>query len=105
MTAPGESDSLLEWLQDWYARQCDGDWEHQYGVTIDNIDNPGWRVKIDLKGTSHEGRAFDLIKVDNSESDWFHYWAAEGRFEAAGGPTNLGDILAVFRSWVENTAT
>ncbi|WP_375138012.1 Imm53 family immunity protein [Streptomyces sp. CG 926] len=20
---------LLAWLQDWYAKQCDGDWEHE----------------------------------------------------------------------------
>ena len=27
----------LEWLQKWYLEQCDGDWEHGYGVMGDGI--------------------------------------------------------------------
>jgi hypothetical protein len=34
-------DDLLRWLQDWHAGQCDGDWEHSYGVDIGTLDNPG----------------------------------------------------------------
>ncbi|WP_223778749.1 Imm53 family immunity protein [Streptomyces sp. 135] len=26
--------ALLDWLQNWYARQCDGDWEHEWSVEI-----------------------------------------------------------------------
>ncbi len=41
----------VQWLQTWYQAQCDNDWEHQYGVKIDSLDNPGWMVSIDLFGT------------------------------------------------------
>ncbi|WP_239135544.1 Imm53 family immunity protein, partial [Actinoplanes derwentensis] len=27
----------LTWLQGWYATQCDGDWEHEYGVSIETL--------------------------------------------------------------------
>ncbi|UCH44768.1 MAG: hypothetical protein JSV11_10785 [Nitrospiraceae bacterium] len=37
-------------LNRWYINQCNGDWEHQYGIVIETLDNPGWRVKIDLTG-------------------------------------------------------
>lgn len=39
----------LKGLQDWYCSQCNGDWEHGYGVSIETLDNPGWSLKIELK--------------------------------------------------------
>lgn len=32
----------LTWLTRWYARHCDGYWEHPPRVKIETIDNPGW---------------------------------------------------------------
>lgn len=23
---------IIEWLENWYSQNCDGDWEHFYGV-------------------------------------------------------------------------
>jgi hypothetical protein len=97
----GEGDSTLDWLQEWYERHCNGDWEHQYGVSIDTIDNPGWMVKIDLTGTALEVRTLERVRLEESETDWLHYWVEEDRFEAAGGPTNLTTMLLAFRNWVE----
>jgi len=37
---------LLEQVEDWYSSQCNGDWEHQYGISIDTLDNPGWSRSI-----------------------------------------------------------
>ena len=47
-------------LEEWYARQCNGDWEHHYGVRVETIDNPGWRVRIDLAETRKDGCAAGL---------------------------------------------
>ena len=47
---------LLLRLQQWYASQCNGDWEHQFGVRVDTLDNSGWPVRIDLVGTLLEDR-------------------------------------------------
>jgi len=49
---------LIEQIQAWYAAQCNGDWEHQYGISIDTLDNPGWCVTIDLTRTSLENVVF-----------------------------------------------
>lgn len=48
-------------LQRWYNKQCNGSWEHQYGVSIDTLDNPGWTVVIDLVGTDLESMRMEPI--------------------------------------------
>ena len=47
---------IIARLSDWYQSQCNGTWEHELGIVIDTIDNPGWLVKIDLRGTASEGK-------------------------------------------------
>jgi hypothetical protein len=31
----------LDFLHRWYAAQCDGDWEHEFGIRLTTPDNPG----------------------------------------------------------------
>jgi hypothetical protein len=83
-------------LQDWLAEQCDGVWEHEHGITIDTIDNPGWHVRIALVGTELENVTLEPVEVSKSEDEWYRC-KLEGRtFEAFGGPRNLRDIVEVF---------
>jgi len=44
---------ITAWLQQWYLQQCDGDWEHGYGLHIGTLDNPGWTVDVNLAGTRY----------------------------------------------------
>ena len=37
----------IEFFDSWFKKKCNGVWEHQYGVTIESTDNPGWRIIID----------------------------------------------------------
>lgn len=46
--------AALLFLQDWYSKQCDGDWEHHYGVTIHMDANGLCRCVIDLEDTFGE---------------------------------------------------
>ena len=93
--------SVFAWLQGWYARHCDGEWEHHYGVTIQSADNPGWVVTIDLAGTELVGRPFAEVKWESGEGDWVWCFLRDGAFSGGGGPHNLAAILAVFRDWAE----
>lgn len=93
--------NLLVWLQNWYKNQCDGDWEHQYGVTIDTIDNPGWSVVIDLEGTELINKKFDNIQYDFGASNWIICQVVKNRFEGAGDPNRLEEIITYFKNWVE----
>jgi hypothetical protein len=49
-----EGDALKQ-LQNWFSSQCDGDWEHNFGFTIETIDNPGWSLEVDLNNTEFDG--------------------------------------------------
>ncbi|MFB4283855.1 immunity 53 family protein [Nonomuraea sp. MTCD27] len=91
----------LAFLQSWYASCCDDDWEHSHGVTIDSLDNPGWRMKIDLVGTPLAGTALDRLLVERAEEDWLHVWSDGTHFEGACGPLNLGEMLEAFRGFAD----
>lgn len=91
------------WLQKWFMSYCDDDWEHQYGVKIRTIDNPGWLVEIDLLYTGLSGVKIENTLIENSESDWYSYMIKDGLFKGAGDPTKLNTILGTFRKIVEST--
>jgi hypothetical protein len=86
-------------IQNWYQSQCDGDWEHVFGVTIDTLDNPGWHVTINLEDTNLEDKLFSEIKTDNSEEDWFICRVTDKKFEGAGDPQKLEKIVQIFLEW------
>src|ERR1017187_1158140 len=90
----------LDWLQNWYRSQCDGDWEHGYEVHIEPLDNPGWSVHINLKGTSSEGLTREKLSIGSGDNDWMVCWIANERFEGRGDAMKLKSIIGVFREWV-----
>lgn len=92
---------LLKWLQNWYLENCDGDWEHCYGVKISTLDNPGWMVDIELTDTNLEDKKFETIDLERSESDWIYCNVTYNTFHGNGGQNNLEEILIIFKSWVE----
>ncbi|MFI1585307.1 immunity 53 family protein [Embleya sp. NPDC020630] len=98
-----DAQALLDWLQDWYARQCDGDWEHEWGVRIATLDNPGWTIEIDLEETALEGCAYPRRIVDRDPRDWVRAWTADGKFHVDCGSRNLVEGLTLFRDWASKT--
>ncbi|MDQ1913729.1 immunity 53 family protein [Paenibacillus sp. GD4] len=89
----------LKKLQTWYLSQCDGDWEHMYGIRVSTVDNPGWYVEVNIAGTTLEGRSFESIRIDREDRDWIFCRVENNTFIGAGGPSNLDEILGVFNSW------
>ncbi|MFI6163007.1 immunity 53 family protein [Micromonospora haikouensis] len=90
----------LTWLQAWYAIQCDGDWEHEYGLSIETLDNPGWFLKVDLQATAMDALPFSKHEVHRSKHDWLIARVVDKRFEVACGPLNLSEAIHQFRLWV-----
>jgi hypothetical protein len=88
-------------LQKWYESQCNEDWEHQFGITIGTLDNPGWTVTIDLEGTDLERRAFQTLEKLESEREWIKCWVEASKFNGVGGPQKLEEILRVFLGWTK----
>jgi hypothetical protein len=90
----------LQELQDWYDSQCDGDWEHTWGVQIETIDNPGWHVRIDLNDTALDGLSFEPVVDIEPEREWMRCEVRGSQFVGAGGPQQLERILRTFLDWV-----
>jgi hypothetical protein len=90
------SSTILVHLTEWYRNQCDGDWEHSYGVKIETIDNPGWLVAIDLKDTEWEHIVASRIIVQRSETDWIQSEITDTVFIGSGGIGNLEEVLELF---------
>ena len=92
---------ILLWLQEWYHKQCDGDWEHMYGAKIYNVDNPGWAVEVDLHETDLEEKVFDRIQYDKGDEDWLLCFVENGVFQGNGDSLKLFRILEIFENWAE----
>jgi immunity protein 53 of polymorphic toxin system len=94
-----QSMSTITALQRWYEAQCNGDWEHDSGIDIGTLDNPGWTVTINLVGTALEDQEFQAVEDLASESDWIKCWIENATFRGVGGPQKLEEILQIFLHW------
>ncbi|MHB1458026.1 MAG: Imm53 family immunity protein [Armatimonadota bacterium] len=92
----------MKWLQQWYWRHCDGDWEHGYGVTIETMDNPGWSLTINLEDTSLAQENFDAITIQRDEYDWLNCSVENSTFKGYCSPMNLMELIEIFASWVDS---
>lgn len=101
--------SEIHGLQKWYEFQCDGDWEHSHGITIETMDNPGWKISVCLKDTLLENVRFDGILEGNPESksaSWLYCYKEDGFFIGMCSSKNLEKTIRIFIKWAEdNTDT
>ena len=92
--------NALKNLESWYAAQCDGDWEHQFGIKIETVDNPGWVATIELSDTTLSEKAFpEVVEHYDHETEWLRCWREGSQFKIACGPSRLSDGLRVFLAW------
>lgn len=99
------SPRLLQRLQTWYHSQCDGDWEHSYGIKITTLDNPGWAVVVDLARTNLATSNRSMSKDLDSELDWLVCKIEHGVFTGHGGPYMLESIVEQFLDWAAGHET
>lgn len=90
----------LKWLQTWFKEQCNGDREHTHGISINTLDNPGWKIEISLSETDFENLKQDFIKINNSEDDWYTFGIKDATFIGAGDPFKLEFLIGKFRDLV-----
>jgi len=89
--------STLARTEAWYLRQCNGDWEHLYGITIETLDNAGWSVTIDLTGTKLERVPYSRL----SENAGLDCRVERAKWKGTGGALELNQLLEEFFSWAE----
>lgn len=93
---------ILKNIQNWYKSNCDGDWEHSYGVLIETLDNPGWSVEIDLINTPCADKKFAEINIDKGDSDWITCKISDNKFLGSGDPDKLEAILKIFLDFTKS---
>lgn len=93
--------NALDFLKTWYQEQCNGDWEHEFGVRIETLDNPGWWLRIGLIDTDAEGQVLAGDHRELTEGRWIHSKSDGERYEATCDPLSLDDMLLGFREFVE----
>jgi len=89
----------LSLLEEWFVARCNGNWEHGYDIRIETLDNPGWRVKIDLRDTPKEAQTLEREQMERTESNWVQCWTEDRSFHIACGPMNLSEALEKFLTW------
>jgi hypothetical protein len=101
----------LSEIQDWYFSNCDKDWEHQYGIKIETLDNPGWTINIDLDETDLENKTFTQIEkgldknaIKKDEMDWYTCKVENNKFIGCCGPLHLETLLKIFFNWKNKIA-
>jgi hypothetical protein len=91
----------IERLAAWYRQQCDGDWEHQHGVKLVTIDNPGWSLDVNVNETPAAGTPAAPTNIERSEDDWLFFELKDDLFRGRCGPNNLVEMIGAFLHLVE----
>jgi hypothetical protein len=92
---------ILDWIQQWFKDNCDGDWEHGDGIHITTLDKPGWEVMIDISKTSVANIHIDWVLNEASKEDWYGVKIENQKFNAAGDPGKLTFLLNLFKKMIE----
>jgi hypothetical protein len=92
----------LSLLEEWYSARCNGQWEHSWGIKIETLDNPGWKISIDLNETRGDWKNLERVKIVRTEEDWIHYWVEKKTFQINCGPLNLTEAVQIFVAWFDS---
>lgn len=89
-------------LIEWYRSQCDDSWEHQYGIKLDTLDNPGWVLTVDLIGTDLQGKPMIELREGVSPTAhpvsplWIHCSVNDSYFRGACDPSQVARLFNIF---------
>jgi hypothetical protein len=92
---------ILDWIQNWFKTNCDGEWEKGEVIQITNLDNPGWEVEIDISKTSVANLDLKWILNEIGKQDWYGVKIENQKFTAAGDSGKLIFLLGLFREMIE----
>ena len=101
-----ETNLLLVWFMKWYEAQCDGEWEHMFGITICSDENASWHVDIDLNETNWEFSDLQPILFGNRNQNWMEIKKIQNKsgynkFIGNGDSEKLLKILRKFYEFIQ----
>jgi len=92
---------ILDWIQNWFKDNCDGNWEKDQVIQITTLDNPGWEVEIDISNTSIADIKINRILNESSPQDWYGVKIENQKFNASGDSGKLKFLLGLFKEMIE----
>jgi len=92
---------ILDWIQNWFKDNCDGNWEKDEVIQITTLDNPGWEVEIDISNTSIANIKINRILNESSPQDWYGVKIENQKFNASGDSGKLKFLLGLFKEMIE----
>jgi len=90
-----DSSEKIQWLEKYIYNK-------QKHIEIVTIDNPGWGVSADLNNHELKVEKRVLVDFEETENNWYCCWTENKKFEAAGGPFNLSNILSVLKQFTNS---
>lgn len=96
-----DNTNIIDWLSNWFSLECNGDWEHENGISIITVDNPGWSITIDLRDTNIEHLEIINDVIEISVNDWYFYEVKNKKFRAGGDLTKLNFLISKFKEITE----
>ncbi len=89
---------LLDRLNDWFISHCDGDWEHGAGIRLSTLDNPGWRLEIEIPDDLYtDPSGFrEIVSEWISDKDWIKIIISGGVYDGVGDPAKLRRIITTY---------
>jgi hypothetical protein len=92
---------ILDWIQNWFQENCDGEWEQGSVIQITTLEDPGWEVEIDISTTSITNLELDWILNEVGTHDWYGVKIENQKFSASGDAGKLEFLLNLFREMIE----
>ena len=92
---------ILNWIQDWFKSNCDGEWEKGEVIQITTLDTPGWEVEIDISKTSVANLEIKWILNEINRQDWYGVKVENQKFLAAGDASKLIFLLDLFKQMID----
>lgn len=94
-------DEIISWIEKWPLENSNQKVNGESNFLIRTLDNPGWKVFVNLKGTELENKPFSIIRINRSEDDWIYCIVQDYEFKSACGPENLIEVLLIFINWCD----
>ncbi|WP_354136441.1 Imm53 family immunity protein [Bradyrhizobium sp. LB11.1] len=92
---------LFRRLERWYESQCNGDWEHRHGITIETVDNMGGTSKRSLRVHMCD-RAFEEIHENQGDDrNEFLCRVKDQVFVGQSPPNRLHEVISIFLGWAQ----
>lgn len=108
MISPNPKSVDLSKLMDWCSAHWDEDLQHDLGVSIGTLDNPGWILKVKLVGTNLSDVEMPELWEGSDDpsypdaSPWISCRIQDREFVGASDLTQLPRLISVFNALIDS---